>query len=131
VTVRRTSAESFEAIRASGRLSRMRWRVYSFLYEHGPLTGHELDDRMAVPGETMTSYHKRLSELERAGLVETIGERRCTVTGMTSLVWSTTDAREVQPFTRPNGKRAPEVAALEARITNLELRLRALDGRLV
>lgn len=131
MTVRRTSVESYEAIRASGRLSRMRWRVYDFLYRHGPLTGHELDDRMAVVGETKTSYHKRLSELERLGVVETVGERRCSVTGMTALLWATTDASNVGSLTRPSAKRAPEVAALAERVERLELRLRALDGKLL
>ena len=58
--MRATSQLAYESIKTSGKLSDMRWRVYDFLYRKGSLTGRELDAQMAGPGETRTSYHKRL-----------------------------------------------------------------------
>lgn len=91
LTLRRTSCDAYETIKANGLLSRMRWQVYSQLYRHGPQTARELGDALASPGMTMTSYHKRCSELERLGVARTIGKRKCGITGFVSMVWDVTD----------------------------------------
>lgn len=92
--MRQTSILAYEAVKASGKLSDMRWRVYDFLYKYGPLTGRELDAKMASPNETRTSYHKRLSELERMGLAYIVAERICFVSGHQAIVWDVTSKME-------------------------------------
>jgi hypothetical protein len=92
--MRQTSILAYEAVKASGKLSDMRWRVYDFLYKYGPLTGRELDAKMASPNETRTSYHKRLSELERMGLAYIVAERICSITGHQAIEWDVTGAME-------------------------------------
>ena len=104
--MRQTSILAYEAIKASGKLSDMRWRVYDFLYKNGPLTGRELDAKMASPNETRTSYHKRLTELERMGLVCIVTERNCHVTGHMAIEWDVTDKKEPKPLVKSAGKYA-------------------------
>ena len=110
--MRQTSILAYEAIKSSGKLSDMRWRVYDFLYRNGPLTGRELDAKMASPNETRTSYHKRLTELERMGLVCIVTERNCHVTGHLAIEWDVTDKKEPRPFVKPVGKHAALVEAI-------------------
>ena len=102
--MRATSQLACESIKASGKLSDMRWRVYDFLYRKGPLTGRELDAQMAGPGETWTSYHQRLRELERMGLAQEVGERHCFVTGNLAIIWDATGATEPVPFGKPKSR---------------------------
>lgn len=91
VAVRQTSLQAYNEIQANGLLSHMRWVVYDCLFRHGPLTAHELDKYLAKPGETKTSYHKRLSELRDMGVVAEVGERPCSITNMTAVLWDVTD----------------------------------------
>lgn len=110
--MRQTSILAYEAIKSSGKLSDMRWRVYDFLYRNGPLTGRELDAAMASPGETRTSYHKRLGELERMGLACIVTERNCHVTGHLAIEWDVTDKMEPSPLIKSAGRHARFVAAI-------------------
>jgi len=87
---RETSAQAFRQIQADGSLSRMRWKVYEHLFHHGPLTRSELDSRLKGPKEVNPSYHKRLSELERQGVVKTVGRRACSITGRECELWDVT-----------------------------------------
>jgi predicted ArsR family transcriptional regulator len=68
----------------SGRMGTQRQRVLRTLRKHGPATGAELgvimsDDRYAA--------HRRLAELERMGLAERAGFRKCRVTRQKCQVW--------------------------------------------
>jgi len=83
--IRQTSIQAYREIEAKGLLSRVRWLVYAHLYANGPLTGTELNAQMGGVG-----YHKRLSELERLGVVRTVGRKRCSVTGMECETWDVT-----------------------------------------
>ena len=69
----------------------MQVRVYACLREHGPQTAMELTERLRAPGQVSTSFHKRLSELERGGSVARLEPRQCGVTGMMADVWKATD----------------------------------------
>lgn len=107
--MRTTSIRVYREIKESGLLSRMRWRVYRVVFKHGPLTAHELDTHLAAPEETKTSYHKRLSELERVGVCRVVGERPCTITGRSALLWDVTDnlpTKYTKPQTRADRYRA-------------------------
>lgn len=83
--MRQTSLRAYQQIEANGLLSRTRWMVYSYLFHHGPLTGSELNVKMGG-----VSYHKRLSELEQLGVVQTAGRRACAITGMECEQWDVT-----------------------------------------
>lgn len=76
----------------------MRLTVYNWLYHHETATRSELDNALRGPYEVNPSYHKRLSELERMGIVETAGERRCRVTGRNCILWRTTDLSSPRPL---------------------------------
>lgn len=89
--MRHTSIDAYNHIKDCGLLSRTRWLVYETLFQKGPCTARELDKWLATPGDTKTSYHKRLSELERMGVVQTVGERPCSMTGVNATLWDVTD----------------------------------------
>jgi len=61
-----------------------RQRVLACLRQHGPATGAELGRIMA--GDRYAA-HRRLVELERAGLAERAGFRECQVTRQKCQVW--------------------------------------------
>jgi len=84
--VRLTSQKAYKAIRDNGLLSRMRFRVYEQLHNHGPQTGSEVNYSLRCG-----SGHKRLSELKELGVVEEIGTRPCRITGENAIVWAVND----------------------------------------
>jgi len=61
-----------------------RQQVLDTLRQHGPLTGAEVGVKM---GGDRYAGHRRLPELERAGLVERNGFRKCNVTRRQCQVW--------------------------------------------
>ena len=87
--IKQTSLEAYDAIKANGTLSQMRFRAYSIVRFYGPITGLELN--MKGTGTQRHSLHKRLSELEALGIVEVVGNRRCRVTGRKVEEWDITD----------------------------------------
>lgn len=93
---RRTSVLAFRRLSMGGPngrplISDARWRVYEWLFHHGPLTGRELNAGLARPGEASASFHKRLSELRDMRLVAEVGVRPCTVSGEHAIAWDVTD----------------------------------------
>jgi hypothetical protein len=113
--MRQTSLAAYNEIRESGLLSRMRWVVYDHLYHHGPLTRTEVDLNLKRDDEVNPSYHKRLSELERVGVVTTVGRKTCAITGKECELWDVTDALpipvEPNKLTRPTRKELAEAAS--------------------
>jgi len=81
-TMRESSIASFEAIKASGLLSEERLRAYEAVLKYGPVTGSELNAILRSK-----SGHKRLSELQRIGLVSEAGKKVCRQTGRRCLAW--------------------------------------------
>lgn len=73
----------------SGRMDTQRRRVLETLRRHGPATGAELG---MIMSEDRYAAHRRLAELERMGLAERAGFRRCRVTHRKCQVW-----RAIQP----------------------------------
>jgi hypothetical protein len=80
--VRRTSIESFNALRESGTLGRLQKLTFDTILTFGALTGRELDQYSG-----QSCLWKRLSELEARGIVKVVGERQCKVTGRVVSVW--------------------------------------------
>lgn len=117
--IRQTSVRAYNEIKRSGALSRMRWRVYRTVYHHGPLTAHELDERLAQHGETKTSYHKRLSELLRVGVCRVVGERPCNITGRIAMLWDVTDKLPTK-YEKPQTRAARLRSIIKAEISRHE-----------
>lgn len=88
--IRQTSIEVYREIEASGILSHRRWEVYSALYKNGPLTRNEIAPFVNIPG-----YHSnisaRLTELREMGIVMEVGEKLCSMTGNSIILWDVTD----------------------------------------
>lgn len=94
---RSTSAAAFRQLIDSGRLSERREQVLTTLWEHGPLTGAELD-AYATTGRG--HWHKRLPELRDRGLAAEVGTRVCRVTGEEVIVWDAVLSATPQPLPR-------------------------------
>jgi hypothetical protein len=89
--VRKTSIEVFKQIEAEGLLSKLRFDVYSALFEFGPCTALELYDRCFSKTSRDHSITPRFSELERLGVIQPLKERSCNVSGRNVMVWDVTD----------------------------------------
>ena len=83
--MRTTSLVAYHTIKESRRLNEKQWRVYHHLFHDGPLTGSELDGPL-----TTSDAHKRVSELERAGVVREAGHKINERTGMRNVLWDVT-----------------------------------------
>lgn len=83
--MRTTSLVAYHTIKESRLLNEEQWRVYHHLFHEGPLTGSELDGAL-----TTADAHKRVSELERAGVVREAGHKINERTGMRNVLWDVT-----------------------------------------
>ncbi len=81
---RRTSRKALEYLVTTGLLGKRQMQSYRILFAYGPLTAQEL-------ARHVPSGWKRLPELRSMGLVDEVGERRCTVTSRTVILWDVTD----------------------------------------
>lgn len=94
MTVRSTSLEAYRAIRDSGKLATAQWEVYEFMYDNGPLTAAEAVEKMRASGIIRKVWfgqtRARFTELHDMGLLESVGERKCSVTGFTAMVMDVT-----------------------------------------
>lgn len=79
-----TSSEAFAELRQSGLLGETQRRVLAALREaKRPVTGREIEHYREMPGAW-----KRLSELERAGLVRRCGTIKCSITKRKATAWT-------------------------------------------
>jgi predicted transcriptional regulator len=86
---RLTTIEAYNKVKESGLLSCLRLKVYKILLENGQLTANEM--RMFASSDVNSGvFSTRLSELERMGVVRTIGTRKCKTSGHNALVWEVT-----------------------------------------
>lgn len=90
--IRDTSILAYQQIEADGSLSRNRFEVYQCLFEHGPLTGSEVNNLLKSK-----SGHKRLSELQARGVARPVEKRQCNVTGKLAYTWDVTSNLPVEP----------------------------------
>lgn len=113
--IRSTSIEAYNTIRNNGVLTERLRDAYHFIFQHGPLTGQELNNIM--PGN---GAWKLLSPLRRVGIVSEVGKKKCSITGYNALLWDV------------NGKLPIEAVKVKTKnqiIKELKLELeRALSG---
>jgi hypothetical protein len=89
---RLTTLEAYTKVKESGLLSELRLKVFEAVCTHDKLTASEL--RIKISGHQTNANSgvlgTRLSELERMGLIRTIGTRKCSISGYNALVWEVT-----------------------------------------
>jgi len=85
---RQTSIDCYNQIKEEGLLSNMRFRVYSALLAMGkPSTTREVYATMNVIKQEAT----RFTELRKLGVIYEVQNRKCNITGRTSIEWDLTD----------------------------------------
>lgn len=89
-----TSRAALRQIEFSGLADRQKAAIYDVLRRGKPMTGGEIDKACLWYPRHVS--RKRLSEMERAGLVERTGKRACLVTGMTCWTWAAQEATTCQ-----------------------------------
>ena len=88
MNTRQTSIDCYNEIKRNGSLSKMRFEVYSALLSMGkPSTTREVYETMNVLKQEAT----RFTELRKLGVIYEVQNRKCTITGRTSIEWDLTD----------------------------------------
>lgn len=123
--MRDTSLLAYRQIKEEGLLSRMRFVVYDHLFHHGPLTAVELSSQLKGPKEVSPSYHKRLSELERLGVVRTVDRRECSITGREAELWDVTSRLPAGLAYKPRS--SPDKLQIRAALDELDTLLKDRD----
>ena len=83
-------------------LSNARKKVLAYIVENGPCTGRQINQ-----GLGSQSAHKRLSELERLGVIRCAGVIKCPITGQSSNNWECSPRECMNPkaeLARPQTK---------------------------
>lgn len=91
MTMRDTSIAAYNAIRDNGLLSHRRMQVYEYIYRNGPCTTKAVTDYLTAKSNLRSdSFRPRFAELEKMGVLKTIGETTCKQTGRYVLLWDVT-----------------------------------------
>lgn len=90
--MRRTSIETYRAIKESGILSQRRMEIYEVIFEYGPMTSAEVFMVLNKNNKAraITSSRTRFTELRDMGAFYEAGERVCNITGRKAIVWDLT-----------------------------------------
>lgn len=130
MSMRRTSIDAYNQIKANGLLTHRSWQVYSMLYHQGPLTQNECWKKICrdYPEESISkqSINPRFAELQRKGVVAHVvkGKRVCSISGIVCMTWDATDGLPQQGDKEPSLKE--KYAAALRYIMDLETRLKVL-----
>lgn len=81
---RETSRQAYRQLVESGQLKGKQQTALLNVIEHGPATSAEIIQRIS-PNTNL--WRARFTELQARGLIVEVGQRKCTVTGRTALVW--------------------------------------------
>ena len=104
-------------------LSKMREKVLLCVLNNGPCTGRQINKIL-----NSQSAHKRLSELERLGLIEPGGCGKCPITGQESTLWVAVPSERVDPKAKlppPKHSRSQlQAELLKAEFVNTRLKRR-------
>jgi hypothetical protein len=88
MSIRQTSIDCYNQIKAGGLLAKRRLEVYSSLLKMGkPSTTREVYSTMNVDKQEAT----RFTELRNLGVIYEVRNRKCSVTGRTAIEWDITD----------------------------------------
>tara|TARA_R100001530_G_scaffold121086_1_gene88466 strand:+ start:823 stop:1236 length:414 start_codon:yes stop_codon:yes gene_type:complete len=93
MNTRQTSIDCYNQIKQEGLLSKMKFKVYSALLAIGkPSTTREVYETMNVVKQEAT----RFTELRNLGVIYEVQNRKCAITGRTSIEWWLTDRLPVK-----------------------------------
>jgi len=120
---RQTSIDAYDAVKRSGWVNKSRMAVYDVIFHRGPLTQSEIEAEIALTTgrKNVTSFHKRVSELEKLKLVYPALTRPCRVTGRNAIAWDVTSNGPTQP---------PPHVSWRKKFEDAERRLKALEQQL-
>tara|TARA_R110002050_G_scaffold240288_2_gene376563 strand:+ start:268 stop:681 length:414 start_codon:yes stop_codon:yes gene_type:complete len=111
MNTRQTSIDCYTQIKQEGLLSKMRFEVYSALLSMGkPSTTREVYETMNVLKQEAT----RFTELRKLGVIYEVQNRKCTITGRTSIEWDLTDKLPVDFKNTNKTKQQKKNEALES-----------------
>jgi len=79
-----SSREAEDKLKQSGGLSKQCQEVYEAIKQHPNCTAGELEDKSGIPYFTI---QRRVSTLEKAGLIKRYGKRVCWIKGNKMTVW--------------------------------------------
>lgn len=85
--VRKTSINVYNEIKNNGLLSKRRFEIYSAVFKYGPVTAMEVFKKLKLN----TNQSGRFSELRDMGVIQEVGEKQCSITGRTAIIWEATD----------------------------------------
>lgn len=88
---RQTSIDCYNQIKEEGLLSKMRFKVYESILTNAPCTSAEVLSTMLSKNSAITSSRARFTELRELGVIYEVRNRKCTITGRTSIEWDLTD----------------------------------------
>lgn len=91
--MRQTSIDCYNEIKANGLLSKRRMEVYEILFNHGAMTANEIvrKSKISYPNTNPSSFHARLSELKKYGVIIEVGEKKDVISGNNCYIWDLTD----------------------------------------
>jgi predicted HTH transcriptional regulator len=82
--IQNTSTKSYTEEKNKG-LGRRQAIVLEVIRERGPVTDKEIASKLLI--QDPNGIRPRRFELAKAGLIESIGKKKCAITGKTSLAW--------------------------------------------
>lgn len=94
--IRETSVKTYLEIKENGLLSKRRFQVYQYLFDHGPCFARQIHKALSMQGTNSSSFVSRLSELRDAGVVKEVGETIDPETGMSVILWDVTQELPVK-----------------------------------
>jgi hypothetical protein len=121
-----TSLNAYNTLKNKGFLTGLQSKVYNTLFNNGPLTQGE------AWNEYLSEYQRhsiapRFAELEKMGVIRTVGERPCRLTGVVALEWDVTDhVPESKPVRVPAKRLQDELPAILGLLAKLDLYFSAL-----
>ena len=91
MSIRQTSIDCYNKIKANGLLSNKRFEVYEALCNLAPCTSAEALSTMLSKNSAITSSRARFTELRDLGVIYERRERNCSITGKMVIEWDLTD----------------------------------------
>ena len=91
MNIRQTSIDCYNEIKQEGLLSTMRFKVYEAILKNSPCTSAEVLSTMLSKNSAITSSRARFTELRELGVIYEVQNRKCNITGRTSIEWDLTD----------------------------------------
>ena len=114
MTIRQTSIDCYTQIKQEGLLSKMRFKVYEGILKNAPCTSAEVLSTLLSKNSAITSSRARFTELRELGVIYEVHNRKCNITGRTSIEWDLTDRLPVNIKNPNKTKQQKKNDALES-----------------